>query len=333
MELMRHQTNSAFVKLCRICAMALVLGTVIPFTAANAETVLVVTQPGKHYEEAVTGLQGELQLELTIDTLIYSADLSVDNLSARIEASKPSLVVLLDNKSIALFRKYQHEVDTTAQMPSIAFMASFVNDELASLQNATGIAYEIPLVTSAVALRSLIEGTCNNIAVIHRERFAPFIEENKRFCARERIKLHSFSISDKTTDFEKELRSKLKAVRKHGDIDGLWILNDNVLLSQKLIQKAWLRELKRMKLPVIVGVEVLVNPEFNFGTFAVLPDHRSLGFQAAELVYTAWDNDWDVSSINVQQPLSVYKVINYKQANKYFKLSKDDIKGVDKILE
>jgi putative ABC transport system substrate-binding protein len=95
----------------------------------------------------------------------------------------------------------------------------------------------------------------------------------------------------------------------------------------------WIPCVRKYKIPIVVGVEVLVRPKLNFGTFAVLPDHVSLGIQAAEMVFDLMDNNWEINKSRVDPPLAVYKIINLQQAEKYFTVTEENLKSVDKILK
>jgi hypothetical protein len=83
----------------------------------------------------------------------------------------------------------------------------------------------------------------------------------------------------------------------------------------------------------VVGVEVLVNPALDFGSFAVLPDHYALGSQAAGLLQEIQDAGWKVEDPRVDQPLSVVKILNAKQVRNRVGVKDDKLGEIDKVLE
>ena len=109
--------------------------------------------------------------------------------------------------------------------------------------------------------------------------------------------------------------------------------NDNVLLTGKIIKRVWRPLLKKHKIPLIVGLEVFVNPELDFGIFAVLPDHISLGNQAAEIILELKDNNWKFEKNITFPPISIKKIINYHQARIRFNIKEENFLNVDKILK
>jgi hypothetical protein len=83
--------------------------------------------------------------------------------------------------------------------------------------------------------------------------------------------------------------------------------------------------------PVIVGVEVLVKPELDFGTFAVIPDAMGTGVQAANLIFELMDEGWEIDGVKVYPTLSVYSVLNWKKAKQIY--NSIDTKEIKEILD
>ncbi|RLC00051.1 MAG: hypothetical protein DRI57_32795 [Deltaproteobacteria bacterium] len=116
-------------------------------------------------------------------------------------------------------------------------------------------------------------------------------------------------------------------------MDVLWVPNDNKIVNAELLRSVWIPFARKFQKPIIVGVEVLVSPGFQFGTFGVIPDHINLGAQAAGTVFDVRKNGWQVGGRKLEPPHSVYKIINYGQAVRLFKVDKDKLLNVvDKIL-
>jgi len=73
-----------------------------------------------------------------------------------------------------------------------------------------------------------------------------------------------------------------------------------------------------------------VQTKFELGSFAVIPDHRGLGAQAANMIYDLADNQWNLSETIVHQPLSVIKIVNSSLARKKGFLNESGMKYMDK---
>ena len=299
------------------------------------EPLLIIMKEGEIYKKAVEGLSGELSGEFSINKLILEENTSEEEIITKIIRIKPKLVVLMDNKAISLFKKYQSQVmDTLHIIPSVSLMSVFVEGAISDLKNATGISFEIPVVTSVANLKLLLTTSIRKVGAVHREFLTGFLEKNKDDCKNENIELITYPISDKKSKLKSNLRKGLKEIIKKHKIDVLWIPNDNVILHQSLIQEVWLPTQRRYRIPVIVGAKILVDPKIDLGSFAVLPDYESLGIQAAEIIYGIKDNNWNIESKSIPPPLSVYKIINLRHVKKkYFDIDMASLENIDEQVE
>lgn len=305
-----------------------------PFYTNAADPLLVIRQDGKDFQDVLKGLSDELKNEFTIHDKIVGKKSEAEEISKEINEKKPKIIILMDNISISLYKKYQSSLPQGSEyIPSISLMGVMIDEAIDGLKNATGISYEIPIVTSTVSLRSVLKTPMKKIGVIHRDFLKEFMEQNKQFCKKEGIEIIDVSLPNKSDDHKKFLKESLKDLIENKKVEALWVPNDNAFLLPDIIQTVWVPAAKKYKVPVIVGVEVLVKPQLNFGTFAVLPDHVSLGSQAAEMVYDIMDNGWITDNRNVEPPLAVYKIINYPQVKKNYNISDDVLKTVDKIVK
>ena len=115
----------------------------------------------------------------------------------------------------------------------------------------------------------------------------------------------------------------------------IWILNDDKLLTPRLISEGWIVGLdERPWLPTIVGAASLVSATSNLGTFAVLPDHIALGSQAASMLLDLASNGWQLTDDDrIQLPLSTTTTIDLVQTRERFTLQNGALNQVDRILE
>lgn len=305
-----------------------------PISAYPKKPILVFRPEGKAFDEVVMGLEKEIGDEYAILAHLVAERSGAGDMDSRIRQVKPKLIVLMDNRTINLYRKYQGSLaDSAAVTPSISLMAAFLEKEIMGLTAAAGISYEIPIVTSALNLRTIIKRPIPKVGVVHREFLRNFIAENTGYCKREGIGLAAVSLGNREANYRKSVKKALDKLFEEEKIDALWIPNDNVLLSPEIIKDVWIPIINKFKKPVIVGVETLVNPKLSFGTFAVIPDHLELGRQLAEKILEISNSNFDVGNGTVNQPLSVIKTINLRQARKFLNLGTDGLGSVDKVLE
>lgn len=298
------------------------------------DLILVIRRDGKDFEDALKGLTEELKVDFDFKDKKIEKKTGVSEIQAEIASVHPKTIVLMDNSAITLFKKYQAGLkEGEAIIPSVSIMGVFIKDAIGEIKNASGISYEIPIVTSIVNLRSVLGSSMKKVGVIHREFLKDFIEKNRAFCKMEGIEIIDISLPNKSDDYKKLLKNSLKTLFEEKNIDVLWVPNDNAFLNVENIQGVWIPAVKKEKKPVVVGVELLVNPKLDFGTFAVLPDHVALGSQAAEMIYDIRDNEWKCEERRVDPPLAVFKIINLQQAKKNFNVSDEKLKIVDKTLK
>jgi hypothetical protein len=298
------------------------------------DKILVLRRDGKDFETALRGLTEELKAEFEFKDKKIQKKTEVNEIRTEIATVHPKIIVLMDNSAINLYRRYQAELNVgDTILPSISIMGVYIKDAISEIKNACGISYEIPIVTSIVNLRSVLGTSMKRVGVIHREFLNDFILKNREFCRMEGIEIIDISLPNKSNDYKKLLRNSLKTLFEEKNIDVLWVPNDNAFLNVENIQGVWIPAVKKEKTPVVVGVELLVNPKLDFGTFAVLPDHVALGSQAAEMIYDIMDNEWKCENGRVDPPLAVFKIINLQQAKKNFNVSDEKLKVIDKALK
>ncbi|MCP4150966.1 MAG: hypothetical protein GY757_24680 [bacterium] len=302
------------------------------------DSLLIIYSGGRVFDHAVKGILDEIEDELMVQEMIIDRRFTVQQLaksvSEKMKFYAPKVVILMDNNAIGAFKYYQDKLPAGAVIiPSISLMGVNVEDTIKELKNAYGISYDIPLYTALVHLRAIKSIRVKKTGIIHRNVLNDFVEKNRLYLKDEGIELCNIRLPNHGIDFKKVLRKKLKELLADEKVDSIWIPNDNVLLDSRIIEDVWIPLLKKYKVPVIVGLEYFVSPKLDFGTFAVLPDHIELGTQAAGIVFELKDNNWKFEVNKTEAPLSVLKIINFKQAAKRFKVTKEDVENIDKVLE
>lgn len=296
-------------------------------------TALVFSAQGQAFNEVVAGIVGDLEEDLRFETYIVGKKSKVSEIEEQMKKHKPNIVILVENSSIQLYGKYQAKNPNVEFPPAVAVAALFVDRMIANIKNATGIRYEIPAVTSVVSLRSVLSTDVKRVGVVHRKWMKGMIEQNAKYCNAEGIELVSLELPNKDSNMDKTLKKRLDNLLDK-DIDAVWVLNDNGLLNPKTIRGAWLPVLGKANLPVIVGVRPMLTTKWNFGSFATVPDHYALGVQAASIIGEIMDEDWEIGDRDIEQPVSVKKVINVSVLNnKKVKYRKESLSSVDEVLQ
>ena len=287
-----------------------------------------VNQPLKF----LAGLADEVGEDLNLISVEFSSKLTTTDIDTLLAEHSADALVLMNNPTVELYRAYQQtKPEGTSFPPAVMLLTSFLEKASVGIQNATGINYEVAAVSSMVNLRSLVESKVERVGVVYRDVFEDFVREQQAMAAQEKIQLVPRRI--RSTHVDRDLKPLLRQLLV-SDIDALWVLNDNQLLSlQHRSPRPGYPALKHNDFPVVVGVQALVSSEFRFGTFALLPDHEALGVQAAQLLFELEESEWRADSIAVQEPVAVKKVLNVSQARRLTELNEDALRGIDVIIE
>lgn len=313
-----------------------ILLLIFMFSSYAKEQLIVFRSSGVDFEEAVKGLSFELEYDFEIHDIVLPKDADENSIKASMDKIKPAVVVLMNNVPIKHYAAYQKSLGSVDKhVPTVSLMAILVEKAISELQNANAISFEIPVVTSAVSVRSTYgSDNIKKIGIVYRSVHDEFVAKNVEFCKNENIELVLHKVEDgSASKMVAATKKGLKKLIKKDKVSALWVPVDNGLLVPTL-QKAWFPMVNSTKIPVIVGTKNLVKPAMSFGNYAVLPDYVALGSQAASIVYDIMDNDWAVyENGQAQPPLSVKTYLYYPDAKANYGLKKDEIMTVDEFLE
>ena len=298
----------------------------------GGRTLFIAMPDSRDFLDARRGLVTEIKKDFNVTTFVVTPTTTVDDFAAALEKSTPVCLVLMNNTTLALFQKYQARLGGRATPPAVVLMTSFLEEASSRLKRITGIAYEVPAVTGFINLRMVITSRIDRVGVIFRPALGRFVERQKALAVREGIEIVPMAVpADASAE---QLRSALRTLGARGKVDALWLLNDNALIRDgAFIAATWRPVLQDINLPLLVGVPNLVDPAEPFGTLSVVPDHESLGLQAANLIFDLADNDWNVSDHAIELPLSVKTVVDVKQVREHFGLRPDALQHVDRALD
>lgn len=298
----------------------------------NLETVAILTPREPATNDLWRSLVEELTGEFNIATIPIEKSTGVHHIAAELDRLRPHCLIVVDNRTLSLYRALQQARPQHEFPPAIVVMSSYLDRALGGLRSTTGIAYEVPAVSSLVALREVSRHPVRKVGVVHRATFEEFVTMQRQLAAIEKVQLVAAKVSDSPT--QAAVEDSLDALVEDENVDALWVLNDNRLLTPELIAHSWLPVLRFEPRPVLVGVEALVHPEIHFGTLAVLPDHPKLGVQAANMVFDLADNGWQLQTDGqVEHPVSVRTVINVDQMAEHFQLRPEALNKFDQAVE
>ena len=299
--------------------------------APDKPTVLVLMPDTKQTREVWAGLLDELSQKFFLVAMRVEGDSSPTTVTRAMERHRPVCVVLMNNPTVLAYSRYQAATRFAHYPPAVVVMTSFLDRRPAAIADATGISYEVPLITVVTNLRRLMASPVERVGVIRRQPLHGFVARQAELARREQITVVEQRVS--LDPNAAELKYALRELKLH--CDAIWILNDDRLLSQRLIAEGWLPGLnERPYKPAIVGAASLVSPAHSFGTFAVLPDHTALGVQTANRIFDLADANWILGANDeVELPLSTTTTVDLVQVRERFSLRQDALERVDHILE
>jgi len=298
----------------------------------NLDSVAVLTPLEPETYELWQSLVLELKEDFNITTVPINRNTGPDDLARALNRTAPKCVVVVDNRTLQLYRSLQNFLPQREFPPAVVVMTSFLERAIGRLRSATGISYEAPLISSIVTLRELTPTAVRRVGVVHRRMFSSEVAAQAKLAEVEKVQLEAVVVSDEPTP--EQIEDALDRLVVDRQVDAVWVLNDNRLLTPQLLASSWLPVLRFRPVPVVVGVSALVHPDVHFGTVAVIPHHERLGVQAANLVFDLADNDWKLSSSNqVELPLSVSTVVDVEQVVDYFGFRADALAKIDKAVQ
>ena len=328
---LNHSSKRSLLGNVRTAALIGLLAAVqLVSSQAFASDILVLRSAVTAADDIIAGFNDETEGEFALDIHQVEADTGANTIGKLLADTKPKALLLIDNISLRLYKEYQlTQPEGTTFPPAIALMAAFAEQSAEGLKNTSGIAYEVPAVTSMVNLRSILGTPIKRVIVLYRRGFGDLVEKQKELAKRANIELVGIPV--KTKRIHKRIRKAL--LRNMPSADAIWVLNDSKLLSKKAIVRGWLPALSGNTKPVVVGVPSILKPDLDFGSFGVLPDHFSLGGQAAGMVFELAENEWQFEDLSFGPPVAVEKVLNLRFAKKHWQVSEAGMAKVDKIVE
>ncbi len=272
------------------------------------DRVLVLRPSSGHFAQVSLGISDGLEDEVELIDVEVTGPESDEEITELLQQGDVRSLVLMDNLGVKAYYRYQQNHPKASYPPAIVVATLFAHRVVDQIENSTAILYEIPAVTSLVDLRKVVKKPIRKVGVIYRKPLTETFTQQQDYCKLEDIELVGVRVdSDPSV---RQLKRAIKKIMKK-EVDALWVMNDGDLLNKELIVKGWIPQLKRFKRPTVVGIKSLINTNFNFGDYAVYPDHYELGHQTAGIIFDLMDEEWVLNdSFTPAQPISIFKNMN-----------------------
>lgn len=298
---------------------------------SGAERILVCMPDTPQTLDVWRGLSDELASDFEVISVVVEYRTDQRLVAEAIRRHAPRALVLMNNPTTAAYRTYLAESTVARRLPAVVVMTSFIDQGSLSRLGATGISYEVPLITAVTNLRRVLAAPVDRVGVVYRRPLSYFVHQQRELARRERVRVVDVEVSPNPN--ESELKWALREAKQGAD--ALWVLDDDRLLSPHLITRGWIPALNaRPWRPAIVGAGSLLTEKQSLGVLAVVPDHAALGVQAASMVYDIAENEWTMPpGMSIQLPLSTTTTVDLRLARERFELRPDALAQIDRAIE
>ena len=257
--------------------------TSIAIASGNAgeKKLLILNSSPSHYSEIVKGVNDYSEEKYESIELVVQKEYKLESLERDIKQYNPDFMILIGNSAAMKYYHYQKKHEDKKMIPGLIVSFPFVNELIPKMKNTIAIRYEVPIPIIASQMRYYADSEIRNIGVVYRRWMRNYIETSKEYA-----KLESFNLKG----YEIENRPDLNTVKYYfrkmtaDNIDAVWILNDDYLMNPKTIFSTIKPLLDKLKKPVLVNSDSLVQKEISLGTFSVVPDQYSVGVNAIEII-------------------------------------------------
>lgn len=282
--------------------------------------VLFVRTEGERFEEVTKAMTKEMQGAYETSEMILKKDSKFEDFKSTLQARAPSLVILLENKSVEFALKYNAGVDPAKRLRGVALLSLNLRQRLKGIHEISGIAYEPSPFLLVTQFRYIAENPVKKVIVFFRKSlFQAQIEETAKQLKGEGIILKAIDVEQKGRSKE-EILSFLqenvpKVIKEAGKDEVMWIELDSAIINQAAFDRVWSPVVKQSKIPFISSAENLAETSMHFCTFAVAPSIPDLASQAMQHIDGILKDHQSPDSFGVEQALSVNKIFNKTRAN------------------
>lgn len=272
--------------------------------SANERDIIVVqSQKIKPYNEVVTGFVEKCAEKGFSIKDVYTLHGNLDagkNVSYNFKANNPNPdLVLAVGVLAATFVKELYQVT-----PLIFTMVINYDQFNLTGNNITGITMDVPIEDQFTVINTFL-GKNKNVGVI----YDPIKTGNLISKALRVSENFGLNIFRSEITLEKEIKPKLNNIIKK--IDALWLMPDSSIASDKSRDYIIKMALEKHLLTFCTSNSLVKSGAL----VSVLPDYKSIGFQAAALALTLL-GDTSITSLGIKQPGIFKLLINRQTAGK-----------------
>ena len=305
-----------FIKTIVVTACLLIPTVSIRVNAETKKTILMVRSGNPAFQGMHDDLTKDLKKYLIKDWVIED-ETGYEIFSARVKSDDPDFLILMDNKSIDFGKRWN--LESPKKIRGLGLMALNLISGLKGDKNIAGITFESPAYTLITQFRYFVDLPIKTVLVFYRKSvFSESIETARQQLKQEKITLEAVDVEQNgknKEDIEKFITTKVDSyISQPEKYDVLWLMLDSRLLFKELFLNYWLPAARKTKIPFLTGLEPLVSSKMNFAAFAVIPNMQDLAGQAAQIVQRILEENESVSSIGVEQLISVNKILNKKRS-------------------
>ncbi|HKP95747.1 MAG TPA: hypothetical protein VJ385_08315 [Fibrobacteria bacterium] len=305
---------------------------------AGAVRLLAIMPMSDSFQEAVEGMKSDLGKDYQITAFDVQGPNPAEALLRIHKSTAPDGLILMDSKAINLVEELKGRDSALAKIPKFVLMTLKAEQAVKGLENVAGIRFEVPAYTIFTNLQAITRKDFRKIGVFHRRSFSGFVEESKRFLAKEKMELIGQCLDcgkaevisqDEVLD---KLRAGLDEMRKQ-KVEIVWMLADNLIVNRVTLKRFWMGRFKESRLPLVVPLANMVSLESNLGFFAAFPDYTQLGAQAAQQVIQVFESKEDVSRVGFEPLVSIQMTVNADMARRAgWELREDKLSQVKTVL-
>ena len=294
------QRNATFGRHVIGCGIALLLWTyAVP--PARADTIaLVKSYDFGPYDAALSGFMNACDNAIVEYNLRGETDGNAD-LVSEIRSREPQLIVAIGILA-AEFAKREFE-DVTVLYVMVPNPSAYG----LTGENIAGISLDIPIERQLEVYSAMVSDMRALGAIYDPQKSAAFVAEAKAVAERSGLTLHTREVASR-----KEVPSALRALLREEEIDALWMIPDDTVVTPESFKFLLLTSFEH-DLPFLAASDIFVK----VGALASLtPDYTDVGRQGCELATALTSGRTSPARINVVVPAKINLSINLKTARK-----------------
>src|SRR5690606_6773349 len=168
-------------------------------------------------------------------------------------------------------------------------------------ENIAGISLDIPIERQLSVYRDLVSDMKALGAIYDPQKSADFVEEATAVAERNGLVLHTRQVASR-----KEVPAALRALLREEDIDALWMIPDETVVTPESFKFLLLTSFEH-DLPFLAASDIFVK----VGALAsLMPDYQDVGRQGCELATALESGRTSAARLNVVMPAKVRLSIN-----------------------